>query len=66
MNQEILAYIEYLSNFSELTRPTMPNFDLSAYSDSEYISSISSVLKDYENVDDIDVTIERLKGNWWI
>ena len=62
MEQEILAYMEYLSTFTELTRPEMPNFNLSAYSDSEYTNAINSVMKDYENVDDIDVTIERLKG----
>ena len=62
MEQEIFAYMEYLSSFTELTRPSMPNFNLFAYSDSEYTNAINSVMKDYESIDDIDVTIERLKG----
>ena len=66
MQQEIYGYLEYLNNFKELTRPAMPNFDLSAYSDSEYTNAINAVMNDFENVDDINITIERLKGNWWI
>ena len=28
MNQEILAYIDYLGDFKEIKKPQMPNFDL--------------------------------------
>ena len=63
MEQEIFAYLEYLSTFTELTRPAMPNFNLFAYSDSEYTNAINVIMQDYQNVDDIDVTLERLKGN---
>ena len=63
MQQEIYEYLKYLSSFKELTRPTMPNFNLSAYSDSEYASAINAVMNDFENVNDISITLERLKGN---
>jgi len=48
--------------FGELTRPQMPKIDHSAYSDSEYKNAINDVMKDYENVDDFDITIKFLKG----
>ena len=62
MNDEVNAYVEYLLKFGELTRPKMPKIDYSAYSDSEYKNAIIGVMKDYENVDDFDVTIDYLKG----
>ena len=62
MDDELMGYFEYLSNFSGLTRPKMPKFNLDAYSDSEYIDAVNSVMKDYENVDDFDLTITHLKG----
>ena len=43
----------------------MPKIKRSAYSDSEYKIAIKEVMKDYENVDDFDVTIKHLKGEWW-
>ena len=63
MKQEILAYVEYLSSFAELSRPEMPNFNLLAYSDNEYVNAINVVMNDYQNVNDINITLERLKGN---
>ena len=62
MNDEISAYVEYLLKFGEITRPQMPKIKRSAYSDSEYKIAIKEVMKDYENVDDFDVTIKHLKG----
>lgn len=62
MNDEVNAYVEYLLKFGELTRPQMPKIDHSAYSDSEYKNAINDVMRDYENVDDFDITIKYLKG----
>ena len=63
MNDEVSAYVEYLLKFGEITRPQMPKFDYSAYSDNEYKTAIHQVMKDFENVDDFTVTIEHLKGD---
>lgn len=62
MEREINGYIEYLSTSKEVEKPTMPYFDISAYTDNEYTSSIYFVMKDYENVDDISVTLKYLRG----
>ena len=62
MEQEILAYIEYLADFWEVKKPQMPNFDLSAYTDNEYKKAIEEVNQDYENINDFDVYLRFLKG----
>ena len=62
MDDEVFAYIDYVSKFDELKRPQTPKFDYFAYSDSEYKNAIFELMKDYENVDDFDVTIKHLKG----
>ena len=62
MEEQVIAYIEYLSNLKEITRPKMPKFDLSAYSDNEYKLAIQSLIKDYEGVDDFLITLHYLKG----
>ena len=63
MFDEILEYMQHLMNFGELEKPKMPDFDVSAYTDSEYLSAIENVNRDYENVDDLDATINYLKGH---
>ena len=63
MNDEVSAYVEYLEKFGEVLRPQMPKFDYSAYSDNEYKNAITQVMKDYENIDDFDITIKHLKGD---
>ena len=62
MDDEVSAYIDYVSNLGEVVRPQIPKFRYSAYSDSEYKNAIFEVMKDYENVDDFDITIKHLKG----
>lgn len=61
MLEENLAYIEYLERFAEITKPEMPTFNHSAYTDNEYISAINSVMEDYENIFDFDITLKYLK-----
>ena len=62
MNDEVNAYVEYLLKFGELNRPQMPKIDYSAYSDSEYKNAIDEIVKDFEQIDDLGVTIKHLKG----
>lgn len=63
MLQETFAYLEYLSHFNEVKKPMMPTFSVSAYTDSEYLDSISVIMQDFESVDDFQVTLNYLKGD---
>lgn len=63
MNEEIEEYIRYLESFNEIKRPILPNYDLSAYTDNEYLNAIENVMNDYESIDDLWVTLDYLKGN---
>ena len=57
------AYIEFLQNFTELERPLMPKFNVSAYTESEYVSAIEDVMRDYDRIDDLGVSEHFLKGD---
>ena len=61
MLEEILAYLEYLEEFNEVKKPKMPKFNLSAYTDSEYINEISLLNEQLNSFDDIQVTLNHLK-----
>ena len=63
MNDEVLAYIEFLSHFKGIDKPTMPNFDVSAYTENEYLNAIENVVDDYSMIADFDITINHLKGS---
>lgn len=63
MNDYVEAYIEFLQNFQELERPVMPKFDVSAYTESEYVTAINEVVREYEYIDDLGVTEHFLKGD---
>ena len=56
------AYIKFLLYFNELERPPMPKFDVFAYTESEYVSAIDEIIRDYEFVDDLSITEHFLKG----
>ncbi|MCQ2564443.1 MAG: hypothetical protein MJ152_01090 [Clostridia bacterium] len=62
MDEEVNAYLNYLSSLGEIKKPKMPKFDATAYTDFEYINAISGITSDYEKIDDFDVTIKFLKG----
>ena len=62
MFEEIKEYERYLLNFRTVNKPKMPNFDISAYTDSKYILAISELEKDFNLVDDFLLTIAYLKG----
>ncbi len=62
MDEQVNAYIEYIGNMRQLTKPNMPKFDLSAYTENEYVKEIRSLEKEFENTDSVDLTIAFLKG----
>lgn len=57
------AYIEFLQNFHELERPLMPKFNISAYTESEYVGAVDELIREYEFVDDLSITEHFLKGD---
>ncbi len=57
-----MAYEMYLDSFGVVKKPAMPKFDLSAYTDNEYISAINELLKDYDGLDDEYLILKHLKG----
>lgn len=63
MIEFVNAYIEFLQNFAEVERPLMPKFDVSAYTESEYVTAINDVMREYEYIDDLGVTEHFLKGD---
>ncbi len=62
MDELIREYVEYISRLNEVKRPNKPKFDISAYTESEYISAINELMLDFDLVDDFERTIEFLKG----
>ncbi len=62
MNEEIEEYIAYLSKFECRMKPKMPNFDLSAYTDNEYLSVINRINLEYDWLMDEEVYFEYLRG----
>lgn len=63
MLEEIAAYEKYLLKFGVVERPFMPNFDLFAYTENEYLSAISDILLESDFIDDEGVTIDYLLNN---
>ena len=63
MFEEIIAYEKYLLKFGVVDKPYMPNFDVFAYTDNEYLFAISDVMDCYERIDDEGVTIDYLLNN---
>ena len=63
MVEEIEAYVNYLLNFGMVEKPQMPNFDVRAYNDNEYLSVLNNTTLWFENIDDEYLTIKHLKGD---
>ena len=61
MNEEIEAYIKYLSGFSLVSKPLMPKFDVGAYTESEYLSVVFELQKLFD-FDEEYLTLKHLKG----
>ena len=51
MNDEINDYVQYVLSVMEIRRPEMPSFPISAYTESEYISAINEIMKDFSSID---------------
>ncbi len=62
MIEQVQAYIEFLSKFRSIERPKMPIFDVSAYTDNEYNIAIHKIDEDFQYIDDLQLTLEYLKG----
>ena len=62
MSEEIEEYEKYLASFGMVEKPQMPKFDISAYTDNEYLSAVYNLLKDYDQLEDEAITIAYLKG----
>ena len=61
MNEEIIEYQKYLLNFGVVKKTIMPEFDVSAYTDSEYTSALFESLNAFD-FDDEYLTLMHLKG----
>ncbi len=48
--------------FVELDKPIMPKFDLSAYTDNEYLLTINELNEDFDLILDEEVYSDYLKG----
>ena len=64
MNEEIEEYAKYLLNFGCVNKPLMPKFNVSAYTESEYLSVVFEWQKLF-NFDEENITVKYLKGEWW-
>ena len=62
MFEEINEYELYLLNFRMVNKPAMPNFDVSAYTDSKYMSAVLELEKDFVFEDTLGLIIAHLKG----
>lgn len=62
MNDEVEAYINYLGKINMVTKPILPNFDVGAYNENEYVKAIKTIENDFLFVDSFDLTIQHLKG----
>lgn len=62
MLEENEAYIEFLNNFTQVEKPKMPYFELSAYTDNEYLNAINVINNEFDEIDEMYLTLEYLKG----
>ena len=62
MDKEIMEYEKYLLNFGMVKKPEMPKFDVSAYTDNEYLSALFESISAFDLIDDEYLTIKHLKG----
>lgn len=62
MEEQVNAYIEYLHRFGIVQKPVMPKFDVSAYTENEYVRAINTIEKDFEFDDCVSLTEQYLKG----
>ena len=63
MFKEIEAFETYLTSFRSIKKPQMPNFNISAYTDNEYVCAIEEIMFGSDLLDDEYLTIRYLKGD---
>ncbi len=59
MNEE---YEKGLKQDVVLNKPPMPTYNLSAYNEVEYLSVVEDLNRNFDQLDDIQLTIDFLKG----
>ena len=64
MREEINEYFTYLLNFNVVKKPSMPKFNVSAYTENEYVSAVNELMLDFNKIDDYETTLKYLKGDW--
>ena len=62
MDEQAIAYLEYLLEFREVQKPSMPKFDLSAYNDNEYTLAVEEINREFDKIDDFDIALRYLQG----
>lgn len=62
MDEQVYEYIKYINSISEITKPKMPTFDKTAYTENEYIKAINQIEKDFVFTDSTLFTEQYLKG----
>ena len=63
MNEEVEAYIVFLSRFKEVHRPVEPQYDCHLFLDKKYLDAVDEIMREYNAIDDEYLTIKHLKGN---
>ena len=63
MHDEIREYEKFLCHSLEIKKPQMPIFDVSAYTDNEYLLSIADLNEAFDYIDDLCLTLNFLKGD---
>ncbi|MBE7076642.1 MAG: hypothetical protein E7374_01985 [Clostridiales bacterium] len=63
MLDEVLAYFDYLEKFKPLSKPKCAKFDIDEYNDSNYISLVNDIVTEFDNFDDLSITLTYLKGD---
>ena len=63
MNDLVNAYVEFLLQMKGFEKPKMPQFDETAYTENEYVSLINFIEEEYKYIDDLQLTLDFLKGD---
>ena len=62
MNELVDAYIDFLISIKEVNKHPMPNIDVNAYTESEYLYAMREINDAFKDVDDLHITENFVKG----
>lgn len=57
----VYEYIKYLSRLDTIKKPKMPRISPSAYTESEYLRAVDELMRDFDMIDDLSVSLEFYK-----